>query len=133
MTTSNDINSAKLPETSDTSLDNTLDFYPTPEWQRFGNHQWRDSDLSQHLHQAMIDIGDGIELCVEAGGNPNNPPLLMIMGLGSQMIFWPDNFIKRFIDAGFFVIRFDNRDIGLSSKVQIEGLPRISQLLAHRT
>ncbi|BBI68030.1 hypothetical protein PKHYL_22210 [Psychrobacter sp. KH172YL61] len=69
MTTSNDINSAKLPETSDTSLDNTLDFYPTPEWQRFGEHQWRDSDLSQHLHQAMIDIGDGIELCVEAGGN----------------------------------------------------------------
>ena len=76
----------------------------------------------------MIDIGDGIELCVEAGGNPNNPPLLMIMGLGSQMIFWPDNFIKRLIDAGFFVIRFDNRDIGLSSKVQIDGLPRISQL-----
>ncbi|MDN6308072.1 alpha/beta fold hydrolase [Psychrobacter sp.] len=76
----------------------------------------------------MIDVGDGIELCVEAGGNPNNPPLLMIMGLGSQMIFWPDNFVKRLIDEGFFVIRFDNRDIGLSSKVQIDGLPRISQL-----
>jgi pimeloyl-ACP methyl ester carboxylesterase len=128
MTKSNDINSAKLPEASDTSLESALDFYPTPEWRQFGDHQWHDSDLSKHLHQAMIDIGDGIELCVEAGGNPNNPSLLMIMGLGSQMIFWPDNFIKRFIDAGFFVIRFDNRDIGLSSKVQIEGLPRISQL-----
>ena len=64
--------------------------YPTPEWQQFGDHAWRASDLSEHLHQAMIDIGDGIELCVEAGGNPNNPPLLMIMGLGSQMIFWPN-------------------------------------------
>ena len=128
MTISNDLSSAKLPDTPDNTLDEHSNDYPTPEWRRFGEHQWRDSDLSQHLRQAMIDIGDGIELCVEAGGNPNNPPLLMIMGLGSQMIFWPDNFVKRFIDAGFFVIRFDNRDIGLSSKVQIDGLPRISQL-----
>lgn len=125
MTESNDSNSsADLPETSVGSLGS----YPTPEWQQFGEHQWSASDLSEHLYQAMIDIGDGIELCVEAGGNPNNPPLLMIMGLGSQMIFWPNNFIKRLIDAGFFVIRFDNRDIGLSSKVQIDGLPRISQI-----
>ena len=82
MTKSNDINSAKLPENPESHLDSALDNYPTPEWQRFGEHQWRDSDLSQHLHQAMIDIGDGIELCVEAGGNPDNPPLLMVMGLG---------------------------------------------------
>ena len=123
MTKSNDNNDTQLSETlAEDSIN-----YPTPEWQKFGEHHWRDSDLSDHLYQAMIDIGDNIELCVEAGGNPNNPPLLMVMGLGSQMVFWPDNFIKRFIDAGFFVIRFDNRDIGLSSKVQIEGLPRISQ------
>lgn len=102
--------------------------YPSPEWQKFGEHQWRASDLSEHLYQAMIDIGDGIELCVEAGGNPNHPPLLMVMGLGSQMVFWPNDFVKRLIDAGFFIIRFDNRDIGLSSKVQIDGLPRVSQL-----
>lgn len=123
MTKPNDSNDTKLSE----NLAEHSSSYPTPEWQKFGEHQWGDSDLSEHLYQAMIDIGDGIELCVEAGGNPNNPPLLMVMGLGSQMVFWPNNFIKRFIDAGFFVIRFDNRDIGLSSKVQIEGLPRISQ------
>lgn len=128
MTTSNDMNSAKEKTKSQTILDENIGNYPTAEWQKFGIHQWGNSDLSDHLYQSMIDIGDGIELCVEAGGNPNNPPLLMIMGLGSQMIFWPDNFIKRLIDAGFFVIRFDNRDIGLSSKVQIEGLPRINQL-----
>lgn len=109
------------------STDNTIN-YPTPAWQQFGEHHWRESDLSEHLHQAMIDIGDGIHLCVEAGGNPEHPPLLMVMGLGSQMVFWPTDFIKRLIDAGFFVIRFDNRDIGLSSKVQIEGLPRVNQL-----
>ncbi|MDN5664849.1 alpha/beta fold hydrolase [Psychrobacter celer] len=128
MTQSNNINSARSQASPDPSLDENVSHYPTPEWQKFGAHQWHDSDLSDQLHQAMIDIGDGIELCVEAGGNPNHPPLLMVMGLGSQMIFWPENFIKRLIDAGFFVIRFDNRDIGLSSKVQIDGLPRISQL-----
>lgn len=103
------------------------DLFPAPEWQKFGAHDWRASDLSEHLFQTMIDIGDGIELCVEAGGNPDHPPLLLVMGLGSQMVFWPDDFIKRLIDAGFFVIRFDNRDVGLSSKVQIEGLPQVSQ------
>ncbi|MDN5732938.1 MULTISPECIES: alpha/beta fold hydrolase [unclassified Psychrobacter] len=128
MTQPNNINSARSQASPDPSLDENVGHYPTPEWQKFGAHQWHDSDLSDQLHQAMIDIGDGIELCVEAGGNPNHPPLLMVMGLGSQMIFWPENFIKRLIDAGFFVIRFDNRDIGLSSKVQIDGLPRISQL-----
>lgn len=113
--------------TTDADTENAVT-YPTPEWERFGAHPWRASDLSEHLQQAMIDIGDNIKLCVEAGGNPNNPPLLMVMGLGSQMIFWPDDFIKRLIDAGFFIIRFDNRDIGLSSKIRIEGLPRVSQL-----
>lgn len=84
MTKSNDSNDTKLSE----SLAEHSSSYPTPEWQKFGEHQWGDSDLSEHLYQAMIDIGDGIELCVEAGGNPNNPPLLMVMGLGSQMVFW---------------------------------------------
>lgn len=119
MTKSNPSDSSDLPPVKGK--------YPTPAWQKFGSHDWQVSDLSDHLYQAMITISDGIELCVEAGGNPNNPPLVMIMGLGSQMVFWPDDFIKRLIDAGFFVIRFDNRDIGLSSKVRIDGLPRVSQ------
>ena len=127
MTQSNKPNLTANASTENASIENAVN-YPTPEWERFCAHHWRASDLSEHLQQAMIDIGDNINLCVEAGGNPNNPPLLMVMGLGSQMIFWPDDFIKRLIDAGFFIIRFDNRDIGLSSKVQIEGLPRVSQL-----
>lgn len=103
---------------------------PTPpdSWQRFGDINWQASDLSEYLYQAMIDIGDGIRLCVEAGGNPDNPPMIFITGLGSQMLFWPDTLLKLFIDAGFFVIRFDNRDTGLSSKIQIDGLPRLSTL-----
>ena len=97
-------------------------------WQKFGDIHWYPSDLSEHLYQAIIDIGDGIQLCVEAGGNPEHPPMIFVTGLGSQMLFWSDSFLKLFIDAGFFVIRFDNRDTGLSSKIQIEGLPRLNKL-----
>ena len=75
------------------------------------------SSVADFMQTATIDIGDELQLCVEVGGNPDNPPLLLIMGLGSQLVFWPDDFVKALIDAGFFVIRFDNRDIGLSSKI----------------
>ncbi len=97
-------------------------------WQRFGDIDWQPSDLSEHLYQAIIDIGDGIKLCVEAGGDPTHPPMIFVTGLGSQMLFWSDKLLKMVMDAGFFVIRFDNRDTGLSSKIQIEGLPRLNTL-----
>ncbi len=92
---------------------------------------FKPSEISSFMRTAMIDVGEGIELCVEVGGNPNNPPILLIMGLGSQLIFWPDNFVKLLIDGGFFVVRFDNRDIGLSTKIQMSSfpqLPKINQL-----
>lgn len=101
---------------------------PPDSWQRFGQIDWYPSDLSDHLYQAIIDIGDGIQLCVEAGGNPDNPVIIFVAGLGSQMLFWSDDFLKLFMEAGFFVIRFDNRDTGLSSKIQIDGLPRLNPL-----
>lgn len=51
------------------------------------------------------------------GGNPEHPCILLIMGLGAQMILWPESFCQSLIEQGFCVIRFDNRDIGLSSKI----------------
>lgn len=78
---------------------------------------FKTSDITDFMQTATVDIGDELSLCVEVGGDPSNPPLLLIMGLGSQLVFWPDAFIKRLIDAGYFVIRFDNRDIGLSTKI----------------
>lgn len=75
------------------------------------------STVSDLMQSAMIELDETISLCVEVGGDPKNPPLLLIMGLGSQLVFWPDSLIRGLIDAGFFVIRFDNRDIGLSSKI----------------
>lgn len=58
---------------------------------------------------------NGIDLYYESFGNDDDPPLLLIMGLGAQCIHWPDDFAHAFVDRGFRVIRFDNRDAGLST------------------
>lgn len=110
------------------SVTDGLSSLPTPQWRCFGARTWYPSDLSEGMYQTMVNIGNDIELCVEGGGNPEHPILLLVMGLGSQMLFWPDTFIKRLIDAGFFVIRFDNRDIGLSSKIAHDKTAKVNQL-----
>ena len=66
----------------------------------------------EHFAQA-----NGQRLCYETFGDPNNPPLLLIMGLGAQMILWDDAFCLGIAERGFHVIRFDNRDIGRSSSI----------------
>jgi pimeloyl-ACP methyl ester carboxylesterase len=58
-----------------------------------------------------------IEICYETFGDEQSPPLLLVMGLGAQMIAWPDDWCRALADAGRFVIRFDNRDCGLSTKL----------------
>ncbi len=98
----------------------TLPSLPPDSWQRFGDIHWTASDLSPYLYQAQIAVSDEISLCVEAGGNPNHPPLIFVAGFGSQMIFWSDALLKLLMDAGFFVVRFDNRDTGLSTKIHSE-------------
>jgi pimeloyl-ACP methyl ester carboxylesterase len=68
-------------------------------------------------HQPQIARANGIDICYEIFGDPAAPPLLLIMGLGGQMIIWDDEFCKRLAARGFRVVRFDNRDIGQSSKL----------------
>lgn len=58
---------------------------------------------------------NGIEIYYETFGNEQNPAILLIMGLDAQCIIYSGNFLKALIDVGFYVIRFDNRDIGLST------------------
>ena len=70
---------------------------------------------------------NGIELEYETFGDPARPPVLLIMGLGAQMISWDDDFVGLLVDRGHHVIRFDNRDVGLSSK--IEGGADLSQAI----
>jgi pimeloyl-ACP methyl ester carboxylesterase len=61
---------------------------------------------------------NGIDICYDEVGDPEAPALLLIMGLATQMIGWPEAFCGRLADRGFRVIRFDNRDIGLSTKFE---------------
>jgi len=63
-------------------------------------------------------------------GDPTQPPLVLIRGLGSQMIAWDDAFCQQLADAGFWVIRFDNRDVGLSTKFDEAGMPDIAALMS---
>ena len=59
---------------------------------------------------------NGITLHYESLGNPENPPLVLIMGLASQMVRWPMEFCQNLVEQGLYVIRFDNRDVGMSSQ-----------------
>ena len=66
---------------------------------------------------------NGIDIFYDEVGDPKAPALLLIMGLATQMVGWPEPFCGRLADRGFRVIRFDNRDIGLSTK--IENAPKV--------
>jgi pimeloyl-ACP methyl ester carboxylesterase len=70
-----------------------------------------------------------IELAYESFGDPGDPPLLLVMGLATQMIGWPDEFCAGLADRGLFVVRFDNRDIGLSTHLDDRGAPDILAIL----
>ncbi len=70
------------------------------------------------MAEQFCDIGGGITLCYERFGSESDPPMVLIMGLGTQMIGWPDEFCALLADRGFHVIRYDNRDIGRSSRIQ---------------
>lgn len=70
---------------------------------------------------------NGITLEFESLGDPAAPAVLLIMGLGMQMVAWPGPFCEQLVQHGFRVIRFDNRDIGLSQKFDELGVPRISR------
>jgi len=60
---------------------------------------------------------NGIEIAYETHGDPNDEPLLLVMGLGAQLIAWPIELVEALVDRGFHVIRYDNRDVGLSTKI----------------
>jgi pimeloyl-ACP methyl ester carboxylesterase len=72
---------------------------------------------------------NGIEICYETFGDRDGPPLLLIMGLGAQLLSWDVDLCEGFADRGFFVIRYDNRDVGLSSKIDGEPLNFIETFL----
>jgi pimeloyl-ACP methyl ester carboxylesterase len=81
--------------------------------------------------ERLREVGGGITLCYETYGSPANPPLLLIQGLGMQMIGWPEEFCEQLVARGFFVVRFDNRDAGRSTHV-LGRPPTLRQLVLRR-
>ena len=74
--------------------------------------------MSSLIHQPpQIARANGLDICYEIFGDAKAEPMLLIMGLGAQMVLWDDEFCERLAARGFRVIRFDNRDIGQSSKL----------------
>ena len=69
---------------------------------------------------------NGIEIEYETFGHRGNPAALLIMGLGAQMISWEEEFCDALADRGFFVIRYDNRDAGMSTHMESAGPPDIA-------
>lgn len=77
-----------------------------------------------------IASANGIELCYETFGDPEAEPLLLVMGLGAQLIAWPVELCEGLADRGFHVIRYDNRDVGRSTKFQDVGSDFMTTFLA---
>jgi len=71
---------------------------------------------------------NGIVLEVEDHGSPAGEPLLLVMGLGMQLLGWHEDFAALLVERGFRVIRFDNRDVGLSQQFDHLGVPNLAAL-----
>jgi pimeloyl-ACP methyl ester carboxylesterase len=72
---------------------------------------------------------DGVDIAYERCGSAGGEPMLLVMGLGMQMIFWADEFCAALAQRGFDVVRFDNRDVGLSSHFHEAGAPSLLGIL----
>ena len=79
------------------------------------------------MPKANVNI---VEIEYETFGDSVSKPLLLIAGLGSQMLAWSDEMCENFANRGFFIIRFDNRDVGLSTKFEDAGLPNFLEITA---
>ena len=86
------------------------------------------NEKGQHSEPATA-VANGIELVYDTFGDPAAPPLVLIMGLASQMIAWDEEFCAQLAARGYWVIRFDNRDIGLSTRFESSGVPDVMALL----
>jgi pimeloyl-ACP methyl ester carboxylesterase len=75
---------------------------------------------------------NGIELAYQEMGDPSGEQLLLVMGLATQMIAWDEAFCLLLADRGFRVVRFDNRDIGRSTKIESAGMPSRVDMMSGR-
>jgi pimeloyl-ACP methyl ester carboxylesterase len=80
------------------------------------------------MAESFARVGD-VEICFETFGDPADPALLLIMGLGTQMLGWHEDFCADLAGRGFHVIRYDNRDIGRSTIFHGSPTPTVGQLI----
>ncbi|WP_434049992.1 alpha/beta fold hydrolase [Marinobacter salarius] len=103
-----------------------------PETQ--SHSDWSSADTSVNAMPETVHVQAGeLSFCVETRGDPTGEPVIFVMGLGAQMTLWPEALLDQYVREGFRVIRFDNRDIGLSShlKDRLEGHP-VAVMARHR-
>lgn len=75
------------------------------------------AERSQHIEYPTYYANvNKVNIAYQEFGNPNDDTVLLIMGLGGQLIHWNDDLVWQLVDAGFHVVRFDNRDAGWSTK-----------------
>lgn len=77
----------------------------------------------QGFGEEQFAPANGLQLCYQEMGDPDGEPLLLVMGLATQMIAWQEEFCAMLAQRGYRVVRFDNRDIGRSSRVDSAGVP----------
>jgi pimeloyl-ACP methyl ester carboxylesterase len=86
------------------------------------------------LSEERLASANGIELAYQEFGEPTGEPLVLVMGLGMQMLGWHEELCGMLVARGFRVVRFDNRDIGCSTKIDSAGVPnRLDIMLGRRS
>ncbi len=83
------------------------------------------------MDERFCKVGD-VELCYEPFGDPGRPTVLLVMGLGTQMIGWHADFCTQLAEHGFHVIRYDNRDVGRSTHLSDRPTPTPRQIVTRR-
>jgi proline iminopeptidase len=69
---------------------------------------------------------NGIRIAFDTAGDPKAAPVLLVHGVGMQLTAWPEEFVEQLVELGFYVIRFDHRDCGLSTKFEQAGTPNLA-------
>ncbi|MFX1254275.1 MAG: alpha/beta fold hydrolase [Promethearchaeota archaeon] len=82
----------------------------------------------KHTDEAHVTAND-IEICYDTFGDPSATPLLLISGLGAQMLSYEEPFCQQLAKEGYWIIRFDNRDAGLSTKFDKAGVPNVIEII----
>jgi pimeloyl-ACP methyl ester carboxylesterase len=96
---------------------------------------WLYGQYTARMHtfsEEQMAPANGIELCYQEMGDTDGEPLLLVMGLATQMIAWHEEFCSLLAERGFRVVRFDNRDIGRSTKIESGGVPSRIDMLSGR-